>query len=182
MKMFIALASVLLSATAFATTPVRQSGPIVVDPASRAAIQPVVVMTVGSGFVPRGMITSTKLTLGDDGSVEVTEYRYNEAGQSTSKTYDSLWYFEMDVMSKVEAAYSKLQQPAKLVDTNPKAPSYADGLFISVAVVKGGKELVVARSSGGHDFLPATSTQARPAKYLLKNMMNLYNAIAVERQ
>jgi hypothetical protein len=186
MKAFFALSALvvsgLISSAALATTPVRHTQPIEVDPASRAAVRPVLQMTVGMGLVPRGAVQSMKLDLGEDGSVKVTEITADEYGNLYAKSYESLWYFEMDVMAKVEAAAARLQQPAKLVDQNPKDPTYADGLSISVSVIKGGKKLVVARSSGGHNFLPAHSSQTRAAKYLLNDMTNLFRAINADRR
>lgn len=183
MKSVFALAALMFSVSAFATTPVRHSnGPIQIDPDSRAAVQPVVKMMAGAGLVPPGSVAATKLVVGNDGSVEVTETTYLENGGRKTEKHDSLWYFEMDVMQKTEAAVKKLSRPAKLVDQNPKDPTYSDGLFISISVVVEGKDVVVARSSGGHTFLPADKNQARAAKYLLGNMTNLYRSVNEDRR
>lgn len=140
---------------------------------------PVLKMKVGSGLVPTGGVFLREITLLSTGDVTVVEYSRstNDEEQSVRHETNSLWFESAEVMAKIQSALAQVKK-TPLFDTNPKAPTYMDGLFVSVSAKIDGSDFVFAQSSGGHIHLSRNPTQARAAKYLYSTMMELYSAIA----
>ncbi len=173
----VALATLFVSASAFATSPVPWED-ITSPTVKKETSAPLVLLRAGTGFPFRGIV-SREVALFEDGNVQVTEFAVEDVGDNTRytrQTFDSLWYFEPAIMEKVKAAVAQIKG-GKLVDQNPNDPVPADGGVTSVFVTKNGKRVEFARMTPGKVHLPADKSQHRAAKYLKANMTNLLSSI-----
>lgn len=101
-----------------------------------------VTLKMNSGFSPRPQ--SVQLTISDDGSVVKTIHTQREV---TKETFAKL---SANSISSIKDKIEKIDDNAKLIDPNPKAPKCTDAPSSSVAVNKGGKEITVKTRASCH--------------------------------
>lgn len=138
---------------------------------------PILKLTVGAGLAPSGVYLR-EISLLSTGDVTIVEHSRgtNDEEPSIRREIESQWFESQEVMAKIYAALGQVKK-AELFDTNPSEPMRMDGLYMSVKANINGEWVEIAKSYGGHIFLPRNATQARAAKYLYRDMEELYKAI-----
>ena len=101
-----------------------------------------VTLSSGSGFGPR--VQSSKIIISETGAVVRTIQTQREV------TKETLGKLSNSALQNLKDKIEAIEDNAKLVDPNPKAPRCMDAPSSSVAVNKGGKSIMIYSRSSCH--------------------------------
>ncbi|MFA6236938.1 MAG: hypothetical protein WC635_06385 [Bacteriovorax sp.] len=102
---------------------------------ANAASTALITLTKSSGFSPRPQ--SVVLTISENGSVVKSVRTTKDA------TKETLAKLSANAVAALKDKIESIEDDAKLVDPNPKAPKCMDAPSTSVSVNKGGKEITL---------------------------------------